>query len=232
VSSKPFVRVGEPAPEDLTARARIRDAALLLFAEHGVGGASIRDIAAAAGVSSGLVRHHFGSKEELRNACDAYAMDQMVRLREQAVAGGGLADEAFMGSMHRVARVLRRYLLRSMLDGSAPAAAMFDEVVTQAEDWLRAAGAETRDLRAAAVVVCVMQLAGYLMPTEVSRALGADVQSDAGTIRLNRGLVDILANALLTPAQRDELHTAIDRIAGTGTEAGTETGTTPEGEGT
>ena len=224
------MRVGEPAPEDLTARARIRDAALLLFAEHGVGGASIRDIAAAAGVSSGLVRHHFGSKEELRNACDAYAMDQMVRLREQAVAGGGLADEAFMGSMHRVARVLRRYLLRSMLDGSAPAAAMFDEVVTQAEDWLRAAGAETRDLRAAAVVVCVMQLAGYLMPTEVSRALGADVQSDAGTIRLNRGLVDILANALLTPAQRDELHTAIDRIAGTGT--GTETGTTPEGEGT
>ncbi|MFC7734043.1 TetR/AcrR family transcriptional regulator [Actinomadura keratinilytica] len=39
--------------EDLTARARIRDAALREFAEHGVSGATIRGIAKAAGVSPG-----------------------------------------------------------------------------------------------------------------------------------------------------------------------------------
>ncbi|MGH3750942.1 MAG: helix-turn-helix domain-containing protein, partial [Micromonosporaceae bacterium] len=58
--------VEDRAHEDLTARARIRDAALRLFAERGIGPATIRDIAKAAGVSSGLVRHHFGSKEALR----------------------------------------------------------------------------------------------------------------------------------------------------------------------
>ena len=45
---------GERSAEDLTARARIRDAALRLFAERGTDGATIRDIAKAAGVSGGL----------------------------------------------------------------------------------------------------------------------------------------------------------------------------------
>ncbi|MFC7644136.1 helix-turn-helix domain-containing protein [Streptosporangium lutulentum] len=67
-----------PDPEDLTARARIRDAAMLHFGEHGFERATIREIAATAGVSSGLVRHHFGSKQELREACDAHLV-KMVR---------------------------------------------------------------------------------------------------------------------------------------------------------
>ena len=90
--------LGERAAGDLTARARIRDAALRLFAERGVEGATIREIAEAAGVSGGLVRHHFGSKDDLRAACDAFALDQVVRIKEQAVgarrrgrAGGGAA---------------------------------------------------------------------------------------------------------------------------------------------
>ncbi len=44
---------------DLTARARIREAALRHFAEEGYERATIRAIAATAGVSPGLVRHHF-----------------------------------------------------------------------------------------------------------------------------------------------------------------------------
>ena len=55
--------VGEPTPEDLTAKARLRDAALRLFAERGIEATPVRDIANAAGVSGGLVRPHFGSKE-------------------------------------------------------------------------------------------------------------------------------------------------------------------------
>jgi AcrR family transcriptional regulator len=55
---------------DLTARARIREAALRHFAEEGYQGATIRAIAGTAGVSPGLLRHHFGSKEELRAACE------------------------------------------------------------------------------------------------------------------------------------------------------------------
>ena len=54
--------VTDVALEDLTARARIRDAALVLFAERGTNSTTVRDIAKAAGVSGGLLRHHFGQR--------------------------------------------------------------------------------------------------------------------------------------------------------------------------
>jgi TetR/AcrR family transcriptional regulator len=47
------------------ARDLILEAALAAFAEHGFHGANMRDIAGRAGVSQGLVHHHFGSKEAL-----------------------------------------------------------------------------------------------------------------------------------------------------------------------
>lgn len=49
------------------ARDLIVEAALAAFAEHGFHGASMRDIAARAGVSQSLVHHHFGSKDALWN---------------------------------------------------------------------------------------------------------------------------------------------------------------------
>ncbi|MEP7368844.1 MAG: helix-turn-helix domain-containing protein, partial [Dermatophilaceae bacterium] len=61
---------GDP---DLTARANIRNAALRLFADRGQDSVTVREIAAAAGVSPSLVVHHFGSKDGLRAAVDAHA---------------------------------------------------------------------------------------------------------------------------------------------------------------
>ncbi len=45
--------------------AALLDAARTAFSEHGFAGASVRTIAAAAGVNPALVRYHFGSKAEL-----------------------------------------------------------------------------------------------------------------------------------------------------------------------
>src|SRR5204862_374092 len=59
-----------PVSDDLTSYARIRNAALELFASRGVAGTSIRDVARAAGVSPGLVQHHFGTKAGLQQAVD------------------------------------------------------------------------------------------------------------------------------------------------------------------
>ncbi|MDX2006303.1 MAG: TetR/AcrR family transcriptional regulator [Meiothermus sp.] len=51
-------------------------AALSEFAEHGFEGASLRTIAQRAGTTHGLIRHHFGSKEEVFRAC----VDQAMRV--------------------------------------------------------------------------------------------------------------------------------------------------------
>lgn len=200
------------ASEDLTARARIRDAALRLFTERGIDGASIRDIAAAAGVSSGLIRHHFGSKEALRDACDAYATAEMNRLREQMFSGGGLTDTAGMVALHPTMRALQAYLVRSMVDGSDTAGALFDDAVQLSEEWLTRGKVETRDLRAYAAVLVAMQLGVFLMKDQVSRALGVDLDTPAGHVRLNRGFVDAFSNVLLTPEQAAQLHVAMDRM--------------------
>src|SRR3954470_20873529 len=116
--------------DDLTARARIRDAAIALMADRGTAGATVRDIAQAAGVSSGLVRHHFGSKEGLRDACDEYALNQLTGLgaRFTEMQAFPPLDPSVLG--------LQRSLVRSTLDGSPAGAAMFDRMIDYGEQWL------------------------------------------------------------------------------------------------
>lgn len=60
---------------DLTAKARIRNAALDLFARHGEGSTSLRAVAAKAGVTLGLVQHHYKTKAGLRHAVDQLIVD-------------------------------------------------------------------------------------------------------------------------------------------------------------
>ena len=69
---------------DLTTAARIRDAAIELFGSHGFS-VGVRAIAQAAGVSPGLVIHHFGSKDGLRQACDDYIAEEVRSEKSQAI---------------------------------------------------------------------------------------------------------------------------------------------------
>jgi AcrR family transcriptional regulator len=75
------VRTNQSVPlDDLTARARIRDAAIASFAATGFD-ATVRQIAARAGVSAGLITHHFGSKEALRAECDDEVLRRILELK-------------------------------------------------------------------------------------------------------------------------------------------------------
>src|SRR5277367_4652746 len=67
------VRVEHSA--DLTAKARIRNAAMELFATKGAANTSIREVAAAAGITHGLVVHHFANKDGLRQAVRQHAIE-------------------------------------------------------------------------------------------------------------------------------------------------------------
>jgi TetR/AcrR family transcriptional regulator, regulator of cefoperazone and chloramphenicol sensitivity len=198
--------------DDLTARARIRDAAIALFAERGIGPATIRDIAGRAGVSSGLLRHHFGSKEGLRDACDEFAVARLAALREQMLRGGGPADQAVLGTMHPEAMRLQSYLVRSMMDGSPAAEVMFERMVQAGEDWLCGTPIRTTDPRAYSAVLVAMQMGMFLMREQIGRALDADVLAPAGHIRLLRAAVEIFGQPLLTPEQSDQVAEVLDRI--------------------
>lgn len=62
-------RIGRPPGADADkTRTAILDAALQAFAERGFEGASIREITGSIGVGHNLVRHYFGSKEDLWRA--------------------------------------------------------------------------------------------------------------------------------------------------------------------
>jgi len=69
-----------PPPDDRTARARIRDEALRLFAERGPAAVTMRDIATAADVSPALLVRHYGSKDGLIAAVDNHVLETLESL--------------------------------------------------------------------------------------------------------------------------------------------------------
>jgi AcrR family transcriptional regulator len=196
------------SPEDLTARARIRDAAIALFAERGIGPATIRDIAQAAGVSSGLVRHHFGSKEGLRRACDEYAMAELARMRSRIFSDG----QTILASIHPSVIQLQRYLVRSTLDSPAATSAMFGRMVEMGEQWVAEQEIRVADPRAYAAVLVAMQMGMFLMADQLTAALGTDVTKPAGHLRMMAGAIDVFTHPL--PADQETAARAVlDKLA-------------------
>ena len=64
-----------------------------LFAEGGARAATVRNIAERAGVTPGLIRHYFGSKDDLTRAAYRTLMDGMTDKGYDALAGVGAAPE-------------------------------------------------------------------------------------------------------------------------------------------
>ncbi|NDU73603.1 TetR family transcriptional regulator [Actinomadura sp. DSM 109109] len=204
-----------PAPEDLTARARIRDAALRQFAERGVKGATFRGIAEAAGVSVGLVQHHFGSKEELRDACDAYALDT-VRGLSSVAAGEAMGDPGFLAATVEADLPVRRYLARALVDDSAAAARLFDDLVGVTERYLAdpppgVTAPATRDAQAYSAAIVAMTMGIEVLHRHLSRVLGTDTFAPGGSLRLRRAVLEIFDDRLLGRDTVARAHAAMDR---------------------
>ncbi|NYJ03982.1 TetR/AcrR family transcriptional regulator [Petropleomorpha daqingensis] len=123
------------AEEDLTGRARIRDAAIRRFGADGFG-ASVRTVAADAGVSAGLVIHHFGSKDGLRAACDEHVL-RMIREAEteaftQSSPGEWLAQLAVLDEFAPMVG----YLVQTLLAGGDLAATLLERMTKDAEVYM------------------------------------------------------------------------------------------------
>ncbi|GIF16798.1 TetR/AcrR family transcriptional regulator [Actinoplanes teichomyceticus] len=192
---------------DLTARARIRDAAIALFAERGIAGATIRDIAQAAGVSSGLLRHHFGSKEGLRDACDEWVLNRVAEVQLR------FAETQLLGALPPDMMSLQSYLVRSLMDGSPTGRAMFAQSIERGQVWLEKAGIDSTDPHAFVAVVAAMKMGMFLMRDQLTDVLGEDVSVMPGWLRMVRASVEIFSQPLLTPEQADQARKALDRLA-------------------
>ncbi|WP_018178626.1 TetR/AcrR family transcriptional regulator [Jongsikchunia kroppenstedtii] len=112
---------GGAIESDLTTKARIRNAALELFAAEGVSAVSMRAVAARAGVAVGLVQHHFKTKEGLRSAVEQYIVDRHAAAIGSVPDAGNPAEvaadrDAAVRRMFDEHPALVDYMRRSLLD--------------------------------------------------------------------------------------------------------------------
>ncbi|MFI5719945.1 TetR family transcriptional regulator [Nocardia sp. NPDC051750] len=153
--------------DDLTTRARIRDAAVALFGEQGFG-VGVRAIAKAAGVSPGLVNHHFGSKDGLRIECDDYVRgvirESKMSYMNQPSTGNLLQQ---LAEIEEFAPIIA-YMMRSFQAGGDLAGTLFEHMVEDVEQYLEAGVAsgvlrKPRDMKAMARYLATANGGGMLM---------------------------------------------------------------------
>ena len=207
--------------DDLTAAARIRDAAIDRFGEQGFN-VGLRSIAEAAGVSAALVIHHFGSKDGLRKACDDYVAEEIRSTKSEAMNSSDPATWfAAMAEIEEYAPLMA-YLVRSMQSGGVLANTLWRTMIDNAEDYLDE-GVHTgilkpsRDPAARAKYLAITGGGGFLLylqmhdtPTDL-RAVLRDYASDMVLPALElytEGLMTdrTMYDAFLAEAEEGETH--------------------------
>lgn len=154
-----------------TPRDRLRDAAIEAFARLGLG-ATVREIAADAGVTAGLITHHFGSREALRAACDEEALRRIRALKEDGIHRSPDEQLAMIGTLDEQGSTLA-YLLRAIRSGGPAARAFLEHAISDAHGYIEAAVAEgivkpSRDPWARARMLVVNQFGGLLLHADLA----------------------------------------------------------------
>jgi AcrR family transcriptional regulator len=176
------------APDDLTASARIRGAAMRLFAERGFDATSIRDVAAEAGVSSSLVVHHFKTKAQLKQATDAWLISALTSLLAELLEGGNTDLTETVGSLGEILGEepeLMSYMRRMLVDGGEAASGLFHGLVEATATVLAAQEAAgivrpSVDARTRAVFLIVNDLGAIILRDLVEQVIGVDPLGPAG----------------------------------------------------
>ncbi|PSR58653.1 TetR family transcriptional regulator [Nocardia sp. MDA0666] len=182
---------------DRTARARIRDHALRLFAERGPDAVTVRDIAGAAAVSPALVMRHYRSKDGLREVVDEYVASVFGSLLEQVTR----ADEAGVfdaGRSRSLAELVVEqlpadsavplYLGRMLLVGGEAGAALFAQLYALSRETLDGmARADAVDVgpdpAVRAAILLVNDLAVLMLRPRLNEVLGFELLSASGMQR-------------------------------------------------
>lgn len=199
-----------PVSDDRTARARIRDEALRLFAERGPDAVTMRDIAAAAGVSPALLVRHYGSKNGLAQAVDEHVIATFEALLAD-LTGAGMDDSALPGLLDGMAAQLPpnspipSYLTRSLIGGGRLGSALFGrlyEISRAALDAMVTAGTARTggDAAVRAAFLLINDLAVLTLRDRLTDMLGVDPLSPEGMKRWSTQVFAIYRGGLTEDA--------------------------------
>lgn len=182
-------------------------AARRAFAARGYAGASVRQIAGAAGVNLGLVRYHFGSKDKLYEQVIDRAMAPLRdRLVEAFASGSGLLDSAqrladayFDHLQHD--RELPRLIQRALIDGDPRVLRVARSHLRPLRTALRALVAERGAPASASLDDMVTTLFGalvapFLYAPLLSEAFGHDVLAEPALTRRRAHIRALIAKTL------------------------------------
>ncbi len=181
-----------------------------MFAERNADAVTVRDIAAAAGVSPALVLRHYGSKDGLRAAVNEYVVRVFEALLSTVAASSdpGVPNSAEIQSLaEQVARQLPgdspipTYVARMLVSGDPGAAALFMNLHTLSEHTLTGlvrAGLATDggDASARAAFLLVNDLAVLMLRDRLEEVLGVDPLGVAGLRRWGQQVFAIYRGGL------------------------------------
>jgi len=198
-----MLNVRSTPDDDLTTRARIRDAAITLFGRDGFAATSVRAVATEAGVSAGLVIHHFGTKDGLRAACDEQVLLEFLGRKDDLGRDTGRAAammRIWLSEFEKY-RPLVDYLARMITDETPAADQLFDRVFAGTLEMFRdqtAAGImrEADDPDVTAAYVTAFGLAPLLLRRQLGRVLGSDGFDEALIRRSTIPILDLYTHGI------------------------------------
>lgn len=203
--------------QERSTREQILSAATRQFAEHGFRGASIRGIASAAGVSPGLVQHHFGTKDGLREACDERVMALMKDTQFQFLQRGAQPIDEEMAARLEEFQPVIDYLIMSLSSGSAVSAKWFQEITEYTHDALTsgrigpALDADTQDTWAIAATQAAMALGITAFYRTIQEILGDDDRNTM--LRVGQARLFLASDQILGDETRTRLQRALEQYA-------------------
>lgn len=201
---------------DLAPQARIRSAAITVFGRQGFEKTTVRQIAAAAGVSPGLVIHHFGSKDGLRRACDDYVIEVLRSEEAFLAAGGNLPALRDFTRTHPEFAGVVDYLVAGLRAGGATASRIFERLVELTDELFRVAEDEgvarlPADRDGAVALLVATSCGAMLLEDQLAARLGGSSLTDPDVMaRYGRLSTILFTDGIFTPTYRDALLASLD----------------------
>lgn len=183
-----------------------------LFAERGAAAVTIREIAAAAGVSPGLVMHHYGSKDGLKDAADRHAaaffeevLGDFARLIEE---GRDTSLTRMLAARLDSEPVMIDYIRRMLMDGGETADALFAKLYDASAAGMRSLAAtglmrQVPDERILTAFLLANDLALLLLRRQLTSVTGLDPLSPEGLARWTETIMTVCMEGLLAAPERD-----------------------------